>query len=68
MPWLGASDVPGTALFDFGDVELEEVVQPGHEFLSVHVLSAYALDMSLHRSLTPRSTYLDSPIVDMPLC
>ena len=28
-------DVPGPALFDFGDVELEEVVQPGDEFLSV---------------------------------
>jgi hypothetical protein len=29
-------DVPGPALFDFRDVELEEVVQPGDEFLSAH--------------------------------
>jgi hypothetical protein len=35
---LGARDVPGTALFDFGDVELEKVVQPSDEFLSVHVV------------------------------
>jgi hypothetical protein len=31
-----ACDVPSPALFDFGDVELEEVVKPGDEFLSAH--------------------------------
>jgi hypothetical protein len=31
-----AYDVPSPALFDFGDVELEEVVKPGDEFLSAH--------------------------------
>jgi hypothetical protein len=36
--YFGARDVPGAALFDFSDVELEKVVQPGDEFLSVHVL------------------------------
>jgi hypothetical protein len=29
-------DIPGPALFDFGDVELEEVIEPGNEFLSTH--------------------------------
>jgi hypothetical protein len=29
-----ACDVPGAALFDLCDVELEEIVQPGDEFLS----------------------------------
>lgn len=39
-------DVPSTALFDFGDVELEKVVQPGDEFLSARVmLSAHARDV-----------------------
>jgi hypothetical protein len=27
-------DVPSTALFDFGDVELKQVVQPSDKFLS----------------------------------
>jgi hypothetical protein len=31
-------DVPSPALFDFSDVELEEVVEPGDEFLSAHGL------------------------------
>ena len=59
---LGARNVPGTALFDFGDVELEEVVQPGDEFLSVHVLrSASGRDEGVcadGRSLTPRARCL----------
>jgi hypothetical protein len=29
-----ACDVPSPALFDFGDVELEEVVEPGDEVVS----------------------------------
>ena len=29
--------VPSTALFDFGDIELKEVVQPSDEFLSVKI-------------------------------
>lgn len=33
-----ACNVPGAALFDFGDVELEQVVQPGDEFLSAWVV------------------------------
>jgi hypothetical protein len=36
-PALRACDVPGAALFDLGDVEPEEVVQPGDEFLSACV-------------------------------
>jgi hypothetical protein len=31
--------VPCSALLDFGHVELEEAVEPGEEFLSVHLLS-----------------------------
>jgi hypothetical protein len=43
-PVLRVRDVPGTALFHLCDVELEEVVQPGHEFLSAEVhMSACAL-------------------------
>jgi hypothetical protein len=33
-PPLCPCDVPSPALFDLGNVELEEVVQPGDEFLS----------------------------------
>jgi hypothetical protein len=41
-------DVPRPALLDFGHVELEEAVEPGKKFLSVHLLSiGYMLETRL---------------------
>ena len=48
----GERSVPGATLFDFCDVELQQVVQPGYEFLSVGeevlvvIASAHCLPVS----------------------
>ena len=55
-------DVPGTALFDLCDVELEEVVQPRDEFLSGEGSKVSILYRTLGTEAAWRS-YLDSPIV-----
>ena len=66
--------VPSTALFDFGDVELKEVIQPSDEFLSVkRDALAFVLRSkggSMKSCLLPRGTrsgtaHLDSDMMDV---
>jgi hypothetical protein len=61
-------DVPGTALLDLGDVKLEKVVQPSHEFLSAKALLLASADIGAWPSSqpTPRAlSYLDSPMLNI---
>ncbi len=39
----GGEEVPGTALFDLGHVELEEAIEPGEELLPRHSCCQYAV-------------------------
>jgi hypothetical protein len=58
-------DVPSTALLDLGDVQLEEVVQPCDEFLSVGDARSAKRRRLCHvgRRHPSRRPYLDSPIL-----
>lgn len=57
----GGADLPSTALFDLGNVQLEEVIEPCNELLSAEV--------ALLESRNSRgcgywaATHLDSPIL-----
>jgi hypothetical protein len=61
-------DVPGTALLDLGDVKLEKVVQPSHEFLSTKALGLACADIAAWAPSLPASralSYLDSPMLNI---